>query len=277
MNKDKVSIIVLNWNGWKDTLECLASLVKIDYPNYEIIVVDNNSSGDDINIIQRDYGDKITLIKNNGNYGFAEGNNIAIREIITKRDSRYILLLNNDTIVKGDFLTELVNVMEKNEKVVIVGPKMLYYEYKNRKDIIWFGGGIIDWKRYPGYHHVDQFISDKEIISDKAIQTDWISGACMLMDISLINPILNSDFYFGCEDIDKCLEVKKNGFKIFYVPNSIIWHKVSSSREKTIKSKISNIRTNFRLLKKNKSFWIFFAVNYCVSLLFNSFKKMLTR
>ena len=75
----KVSIIVLNWNGLKDTVECLESFKKVTYPNYEVVVVDNGSEGNDAEVMASRYGDYIHLIRNDRNYGFAEGNNMAIR------------------------------------------------------------------------------------------------------------------------------------------------------------------------------------------------------
>src|SRR3989344_2445038 len=95
MKNPKVSIIILNWNGWKDTIECIDSIKKISYPNYEIIVVDNASRGDDVNILKNKFWDFIRLIKNKENYGFAKGNNIAIKQVLKENKSDYVLLLNN--------------------------------------------------------------------------------------------------------------------------------------------------------------------------------------
>ena len=256
MKNPKVSIIILNWNGWKDTIECINSINKISYPNYEIIVVDNASYEEDIKILKNRYKNKIRLIVNDKNYGFAKGNNIAIKQVLRENKSKYILLLNNDTIVDSNFLNELVKVGESDENIVILGPKMYYYNFNNKKNVIWFGGGSINWRKYPGYHHIDQFKEDNKKLSMLPIKTQWISGACMMVNTRLISPLLNEKYYFGCEDIDKCLSLN-NKYKIVYVPKAMIWHKVGRSRKKSMIQNFKGNLTNFKLIKNNNSLWIF--------------------
>lgn len=100
----KVYIIILNWNGLKDTLECLESVFKLDYLNFEVIVVDNGSTDDSVNVILKTYP-QVRLIENRENLGYTGGNNIGMRYAI-ERDADYIWLLNNDTIVEEDTLGE---------------------------------------------------------------------------------------------------------------------------------------------------------------------------
>jgi len=116
MQHPKVSIIILNWNGLKDTIECLESLKKITYPNYEVIVVDNDSKGNDADILEERYKNYIRVIRNKENLGFAGGNNVAIRQVLKEEKSDYILLLNNDTIVEPNFLEELIKIALQDEK-----------------------------------------------------------------------------------------------------------------------------------------------------------------
>jgi hypothetical protein len=123
----KVSIIVLNWNGLEDTIECLESLRKITYPNYGVIVVDNGSEGNDVEVLKEKFGDYIHIIENDRNYGTAEGYNIGMRHAFESLASEYILLLNNDTVVDADFLIELVTVAERNGHIGMVGP--VIYDY----------------------------------------------------------------------------------------------------------------------------------------------------
>src|SRR3989339_1686037 len=110
----KVSIVVLNWNGLKDTRECLNSLTASYYRNQEILLVDNASIGDDVNQLSSQFDQIIQIIRNDKNYGFSKGNNAAIKKIVKENRSDYVLLLNNDTVVKNDFLTELLKVAEGN-------------------------------------------------------------------------------------------------------------------------------------------------------------------
>ena len=182
-----VAIIILNWNGWADTVECLESVYQINYPNYHVVVVDNHSSDDSIekindyalgkleiksNFFKYDPTNKpietiqynrvnweikensntnkqLILIKNEINYGFAEGNNIGIKFALNNYNTDYILLLNNDSVVDEDFLRTLVQEGEKNNKIGLLGPKMYYYDNPN---VIWCIGGKIDWKLARGLH-----------------------------------------------------------------------------------------------------------------------------
>ena len=114
--KPEVSIIILNWNGLEDTIECLESLKKITYPNYKLIIVDNGSEGNDVAVLRHRFGSYIHIIEKDKNYGFTEGNNIGMRYAL-KGEARYILLLNNDTIVDPDFLSNLIKVAAGDPKI----------------------------------------------------------------------------------------------------------------------------------------------------------------
>ena len=118
--KDLVYIIILNYNNWPDTLKCLQSIKKIDYPNYKIILVDNNSA-QKAEIFDPD----IYIIYNSKNLGFAGGNNIGIKYALENK-ADYILLLNNDTIVSKDFLTKLVTEANRDLRIGILGPKIYF-------------------------------------------------------------------------------------------------------------------------------------------------------
>lgn len=231
MVNPKVSIVILNWNGVQDTIECLESLKKITYPNYEVIVVDNASSGDDVEILSQRFGDYIHIIENDRNYGFAEGNNIGIRYALKNPNTSYLMLLNNDTVVAPEFLDELVKVAENEDQIGIVGPKIYYYDFEGRNDIIWFAGGKIEWWRWWVYPHLG-WNSDDLPQYQTIANVDWISGAAMMIKRSVIEKLslLNSYYFFGNEDVEYCLKARKHGFKNVYVPKSIVWHKVGMAR-----------------------------------------------
>lgn len=267
MNNPKVSIIILNWNGWKDTIECLESLKKIDYSNYEIIVVDNGSSGNDVNILRKKFGDYIRIIKNYKNYGFAKGNNIVIKKVFKENKSDYILLLNNDTVVKKTFLNELINVAENDKGIGLLSPIILYYDYKGKKDIIWFGGGKINWKKFPIYHHKYKRLKLKQI-KNNLIQSNWVSGAALLMRVKH-KLLLNDKFFFGGEDIDLSLKSRKKGYKNVVVKKSIVWHKISKSRKEmnSLKKILNHLKTNLKLIKIYKKNYVFYFGIYLFNLI----------
>jgi GT2 family glycosyltransferase len=278
-NKLHVSIILLNWNGWEDAIECLESVYQIDYPNYDVIIVDNNSSDDSIEKLREycegkisiksdffdfdsnnkpiqmletnisdnmpqeseselfrnaSYNQRLILVKNDKNYGFAEGNNMGITYSLRHLHPDYILLLNNDTIVKPDFLENLVKVAEKDEKIGIVGSKVLFY---NKPDLIQTAGIKINW-----YLGEFKMIGYKKLNSneyDKLQSMDCVSGCSMLIknDVFYKGIFFNKEYFLYYEDTDFCINTRNLGFEIIYSPDSMVFHKGSIST-----TKISGIR-----------------------------------
>jgi GT2 family glycosyltransferase len=264
MSDPSVFIIILNWNGWSDTVECLESIYHINYPNYQIIVVDNNSSDDSIkkiidytlgklevksNFFKYDPNDKpietaiyskeyseikkfsnpheqLILLKNDLNYGFAEGNNIGIEFTLKNLNPDYILLLNNDTVVDKDFLGILVQEGEKDGKIGILGPKMYYYDDPN---LIWCIGGKINWKLARGLH---VGINEPDIGQyPEKMNFDYINGSALLIKRNVLDEIglLDNKFFLYFEETDLALRASKKNYTRVYVPKSKIWHKVSKS------------------------------------------------
>ena len=220
----KVSIIILNWNGKEDTIECLESLKNITYPNYEILIVDNGSTDGSTEFFEKKYP-SIEIIKNQENLGFAEGNNVGVYKVI-ERGTEYLLLLNNDTIVDPEFLTELVVVAESNERIGIVGPMIYFYD---KKDVIQsFGSKFIKFtgKIYTygcGLQDKGQF--------NKTEEKELITGCVMLINKEVIEKIGCFDpVYFAYwEDVDLCTRTLKSNYKIVVTPKSKVWHKGSKS------------------------------------------------
>lgn len=221
----KVFIIILNWNGCNDTIECIESLKKIDYPNFYVVVVDNASSDQSIDIIPRKYRD-ISFIEVKKNMGFAGGNNIGIKYAL-EHGAEYVLLLNNDTTVEPDFLSQLVEAAQ-NTGAGILGPKIYFY-YERAK--IWFGGGNINWLKTKGTHAHYMEIEKKEVIKKEPAETEYVSGCCLLVKKEVIDKIglLSEDYFLYYEDADWCLRAKKAGWHIIFVPAAKIFHKHSRS------------------------------------------------
>ena len=219
----KVFIIILNFNGWVDTRECLASLAKIDYPNFEVILIDNGSK-DAYQLPLTDYRYKIKAIYNEKNFGFAGGNNQGIRLALSE-GADYILLLNNDTVVEPDFLTKLVEAGKNNPEYGILGP--VIYEHNN-KDRIQFAGGKINWNRTKGEHIV---INNKKLAVDNIINTDYITGCCLLIKREVIEKIsqIREDYFLYYEDTDWNMRAQRVGYKCGVVPSAKIYHKGSAS------------------------------------------------
>lgn len=309
-----VAIIILNWNGWEDTIECLESLCQITYPAYHIIIVDNGSEDESIEKI-RQYcageieihskfvtfshnrkpimtiihkredvergkstgekyfpsGNEITVILNERNYGYAEGNNVGIRYALKILEPKYILLLNNDTVADPKFLSELVDFTERDETIGVVGPEIFYYDWKGSSNAIWFMGGKIDWKKYPGYYHLVNIPQH----STEPIECDWITGAALLMRVGNAPlPYLNTHFFMGCEDVDLCIRFRERGYKIAAVPTSQVWHKVSASRKKRhkdlVRGWLQDTITNLRFLKMYNNRFYHFLPLYVLQLIIHA-------
>jgi len=225
INFPKVFIIVLHYQNWDDTNKCLDSLKKIDYDNFEIMVIDNDKE----------------------NRGFAKGNNIGIKQALEKR-ADYILLLNNDTIVDPDFLKKLVEAGKNNEKAGILGPTI--YEYGTNK--IHFAGGKINWLYTKGIHE-----KNSKLKTQNSKLVDYITGACMLIKREVIEKIglMDENYFLYFEDADWCLRARRAGYKCVVVPTSKIWHKVSSSAKENSFSYIYyHTRNGFLMAKKNAPF-----------------------
>ncbi|MFC2082233.1 glycosyltransferase family 2 protein [Bacteroidota bacterium] len=178
----QVNIVILNWNGLEDTLECLESLRNINYPNYKIIVVDNHSTGNDVELIKEKYENEISkLIVTEQNLGFSGGNNIGI-DYSVESGAEYILLLNNDTVVEADFLTILVNE-GKSDDIGIVSPMIAYFS-DNKK--IWSAGGKINKLKASGF----TFGRNKNVENfNYARICSFASGCCLLIKSRMIKEI----------------------------------------------------------------------------------------
>src|SRR5689334_14605179 len=138
-----IAIIVLNWNGRDLTLDCLRSLEGVTTPNLCTILVDNASSDGSVEAVRRRYHDRVTIIQNADNLGFAAGNNVGIKKALDD-GADYILLLNNDTVVAEDFVDHLVKPMLATPEIGITAPKIYYAEPEKQ---IWFAGGEISlWR-----------------------------------------------------------------------------------------------------------------------------------
>ena len=254
-----VEIIVLNWNGKDDTVECLRSLEKIDYPNKQISMVDNASTDDSVELIKREFPD-VSIIENESNLMYAGGNNVGIRGALDK-NAEYILIINNDTAVHRDFLKHLMNSALSEEGVGIASPKICYYESMGT---IWYAGGFVNFFSGNIYHRGLRKQDTKGF--DLTEEVDYATGCCMLIARAVFDEIglLDEKYHIYTEDVDFSFRTRKAGFKIVYEPRSIIWHKVSSATGGGITPfKIYHkIRSNFRFFKRyaNWYHWLTFPV-----------------
>jgi GT2 family glycosyltransferase len=237
-----VVISLLNYNGKKNTLDCLESLKKIitDDFNLKVLVIDNASTDGSPSVISNFKfpipNFKIFLNKNN--LGFAGGHNVAIKYAL-ENNADYVLVLNNDTYVDPNFLMELLKEAEADKNAGILAPKIYFapgfefhkdrYSRNQLGKIIWYAGGEMDWKNVIGYHRgVDE--TDKGQF-DKAEDTKLATGCCMLIKKAVFEKVgyFDDKYFLYYEDADLSMRAKRKGFNIIYVPKSFIWHKNAGS------------------------------------------------
>src|SRR3989344_3331017 len=217
----KVCIITLNYNGKKDTLNLLASLVNIEKKDFqiEIIVVDNWSLDDSVSAIESTYP-SVTVLKNGRNLGLSGGNNVGIAYAL-RTDASYLFLVNNDTLLKPSCLQILFRELEQNSKAGIAAPKIYFFQ---PSDTIWYAGGVIDWANALCSHRgMDE--KDKGVYN--AIEeTDFASGCAMMVKREVYDSIgmFDDDYFLYYEDADFNVRAKRAGWNILYVPEAVIWH-----------------------------------------------------
>jgi len=228
MNKPfpKVAIILLNYNNYRDTFNCLDSLKELTYSNYETIVVDNNSSNDSLHYLRQRIDKNLTVIDSGRNGGFAFGNNIGIQKAL-EDNADYIMLLNNDTLVTPDFLEKLLSCFY-DSGVENVGVATCRIMYNDARDKVWYAGGTIDWENLRATHNS---IGTKQYKSDGVEVVGFASGCCMLISAECIQKagILPEEYFMYYEDLDYCVKVHEAGYQIKYNPEAVIYHCVSSS------------------------------------------------
>ena len=221
MKMPKVAIILLNYNGLKDTSECLESLKKINFENFEIIVVDNDSKNNEADILENNFKNFAKIIKSKENTGFAEGNNIGIRYALNN-NHEYILILNNDTIVQPDFLKNIV-LTSLESKADMVSPKIYDYYHKDKID------------RLGQTYTKSGLCYDRK---DNKYKLFSLSACCALYSSKLLNSIVDHDNYYDpdffmyAEDFDLGFRTILMGYKAAISDQAIIFHKGSASAGK---------------------------------------------
>lgn len=266
--KTKVYIILLNFNNWKDTVECLESIIKNRYDNYQVVIVDNKSSDDSIDELIKSFKkmklpfvryskseaenpglvfssesekrpDKkrypVVLIDNGENKGFSAGNNVGMSYGLLKNDAGYFWILNNDTVIDADSLVEMVRLAEENEMNGIIGSKLIFY-YR-RDTVQTLGNENVTWKGignglYDG-------IKDSSELSG-VIETKSVIGASMLVKREVVDKIglMDEKFFMYHEESDWCTRASHNGYRLLINCRSVIFHKEggSTGRKRTVKS-----------------------------------------
>lgn len=288
----RVAIVILNWNGWRDTTECLESVFRNNYPNYQVILCDNNSQDDSLirikawaeglmeievpernplrnlsfppvskplthkeyNASQAERGGSnednkvsLILIQTGANLGFAGGNNVGLRYVMARDDFDYVWLLNNDTVIEPDALTQLIRCIKERPDAGMCGSTIPFY---HEPDKLWALGGATYNKLLAITRCIGLNQPTKQNIDRKKVEyrLKYLAGASILVSRQFLRDVglLSEDYFLYFEELDWAVRAKGR-FSMAYAPESIVYHKVSASTGKDGANKDSRVSEYFML------------------------------
>jgi hypothetical protein len=257
-----VSVVLLNFNG-KEYAKLWSSLFNVDYPNYEIIFVDNGSSDESLKFFNQlvknnstPYIKRIMIIKLRRNVGYSKANNIGIKE----SKGKYIALLSNDIEVDKNWLKNIISFFEKNKEAGIAQPLMFYFYDRNKLD---YNFGFMNV--------LGNIFGATEVVSfsrlNKPFEVFFCEGASMIIRRELLDKtgyLFDDDYFMYYEDVDFCWRARKQGYKCFVVPSSIVYHVRSGTvSEKKVDTRIyQSLFVRNRLLTLFRNYHLVNAIKY---------------
>jgi GT2 family glycosyltransferase len=254
IGSNKVSVILVNLNQEVHTRECIQSLLNVSHGNLEIILVDNHSSDGSGERLRREFP-TIVFLQNEDNLGFAEGNNIGVREAL-RRGADYVMLLNNDTIVEKNFIEPLLKLAISDPAIGVQSCKIYFFSKPNT---FWYAGGILDVDKamgsHKGMHEIDTGRYDK--IED----TGFATGCMMFIPRAVLEKVglLDSSFFIYSEDSDWCERARQLGYRVVFNPQAKLWHKVSiTTRIDSPFYLYFTMRNKILFLRKHARWWKIF-------------------
>lgn len=269
-----VHIVVLNYNGYEDTIACVESLLKIQYKNYKIIVVDNASTND-YATLQQNLARDIILLQTGKNLGYAGGNNVGIQWAL-EDGADYVCVLNNDTEVEPDFLKQLVDFAETNPDCGMVGPAILEFD---EPELVQTTGAMINIAK-----GADLPLNQGKPIDEveKVIACDYIGGACMLVRKEVMEKIglIPENYFLFYEETEWCCRAKQAKFGVYCLTTAHIYHKGSSSINKVqglskyllYRNRVVFVKRNGTFTEKAK-FFIYLGLKMVQTLVFDFSNK----
>lgn len=246
----KVLIVIVNYNGKHLLAKNLSSVIQTDYPNFDVVVVDNASVDGSVDFLKKEFA-TVKVVESKENLGFGRGNNLGV-EKFPNYDA--FLFLNNDVSVPKDWLRKLVDVLNSKEKIAAVGPKVLY-----SKDVV--GGkrvvnsaGIQVTKHFIGY---DRYCDEDDRSEfDVTEEVDALMGGAFLVKKSVFDEVggFSKKMFLYYEDIDLALRIKDLGYLIYYCGTSEVYHDhMASSKSLGVRKRnIMNMMNRFESLKVRK-------------------------
>lgn len=256
-----VAIILVNWNSFDVTNDCIISLKEIQYAAHTIVMVDNGST-DGSGKQLKQLHPEIVLIESATNQGFTGGNNLGF-EYSIQQGFDYSLLLNNDTFVEPDFLNHLVNYMEAHPKVGIVQPRI---HFNHDRSLLWNGGSY--YSKWLGFLYTKGFNRKPSAKYLQFKEVDWITGCAFLTKNNILRKtgLLAPNMFIYSEDVDLSFRIKALGYQLIYHPHSVIYHIAGMSNKSKTKGKEGFVNPIVHYLNQRNRIWLLkkYTPWYCV-------------
>lgn len=249
MNLPAVYIVILNWNGLEDTLECISSLEKLTYTNVKIIVVDNGSGNNEAETIEQKFP-AATVLKQAENIGFCGGCNVGIKYAL-ENNADYVMLLNNDTLVSLDLLGNLLTGMNDLDNVGAISPLILWYPEKEK---IWFSHA--EWKKERAAFSLFKATDNYSKLKDSSpYETEFTCGCCLFASADMFRQegLFDERYFAFFDEAEWCARLKRKDFKFYVVPTATIFHKGSRSTPGLVSTYLMT-RNRLLWMKENLSF-----------------------
>ncbi len=216
-----IAVVILNFNGRDLIRKFLPSVIRYS-PGADIIVADNGSTDDSIHVLETEFTDA-KIIRIPENLGFCGGYNRALQHVETK----YVVILNSDVEVTEGWLQPLQEILDRDDTVAAVQPKILSYDTKNRFEYAGAGGGLIDTLGYPFCRgRIFDHIEDDHGQYDDEREIFWASGACMMIRSEVFRQFggFDESFFAHMEEIDLCWRAQRGGWRVMYTGLSKVYH-----------------------------------------------------
>ena len=256
------AIVLLNWNSADMTSECIRSLYEMKAASFEVIVVDNGSKDGSAEYLHKQFP-QITILPQDHNLGFAAGCNVGMK-LAMQRGFKYVLPLNNDTVVDPAFLEELLRAADEHPQAAVISPKIYFWDMPDR--FWWAGGSFSLWTGMA--KHIGRKKVDKGQF-DRGVEIDWATGCAVLMNSSVLweTGLFDESFFGNGEDLDLSLRIRKAGYKIWFAPKSKLWHKEGVDYRKNVGEylrKFTGTRNLLHVMRKHARpvQWLTFLPNF---------------
>jgi GT2 family glycosyltransferase len=258
-----VYCIILNLNGREMLLETLDSVKRMTYPNFKVVVVDNGSTDGSPDAV-RTKSPWAILIENGKNLGFGEGNNVGMRYAL-QCGADWVFLLNNDIIVNPDLLTHMMNVAVSDQSIGILSPKIYYH---SKPTTLWYAGGNINY--WTGIISHRGLREEDHGQYDRVQDTHYITGCAFLIKREVLEKVGMFDpVYYPAyaEDADLAVRTQRAGYRLVYVPQAMLWHKVSAFSGGGLTPMKTRLKVEHNLIffRRYASWYHWLTIPWCIA------------